>query len=71
MGVASFRWLPQGMSENLWEIVKQSYLLGLTAFGGPPVHFKIVSHTSVEGIERALTFGLVPRQVREEIEVAR
>lgn len=47
MGVATFKWLPHGLGEKLWEVIKQSYPLGLTAFGGPPVHFKIVSHSSV------------------------
>lgn len=42
MGVATFNWLPQGTGEKLWDVVRQSWALGFTAFGGPPVHFKIV-----------------------------
>jgi hypothetical protein len=28
--------------KRIWEIVEQGWYLGFTAFGGPPVHFKIV-----------------------------
>ena len=28
---------------RLWETVRHNWHLGFTAFGGPPVHFKIVS----------------------------
>jgi hypothetical protein len=31
---------------QLWEVVEQGWYLGFTAFGGPPVHFKIVSFES-------------------------
>lgn len=28
---------------NLWNTVRENWYLGFTSFGGPPVHFKIVS----------------------------
>jgi hypothetical protein len=28
--------------QKAWDVVAQNWYLGFTAFGGPPVHFKIV-----------------------------
>jgi hypothetical protein len=30
-------------ADRAWQTVKVNWHLGITAFGGPPVHFKIVS----------------------------
>lgn len=34
---------PRGLLPRLWSTISQNYVLGFTSFGGPPVHFKIVS----------------------------
>ena len=63
---------PRGLLPRLWSTISQNYVLGFTSFGGPPVHFKIVSFIFI-----ALTKSLpnrnytdrvhiVPRQVCEE-----
>jgi hypothetical protein len=31
---------------HIWKILQVNWHLGFTAFGGPPVHFKIVSNFS-------------------------
>lgn len=31
------------MADRAWETLRVNWHLGVTAFGGPPVHFKIVS----------------------------
>jgi hypothetical protein len=33
----------QPLKARLWATVQENWHLGFTAFGGPPVHFKIVS----------------------------
>lgn len=43
MAIASSKWNPDRVAKQLWEVVKQGWYLGFTSFGGPPVHFKIVS----------------------------
>lgn len=43
MAIVSSRWNPGRVAKQLWEVVKQGWYLGVTAFGGPPVHFKIVN----------------------------
>ena len=52
MGIKQ-RWDPGTWLEELldlgnlgprcWNVVKENWYLGFTSFGGPPVHFKIVS----------------------------
>ena len=37
------KWPPGQLATQLWEVVEQGWYLGFTSFGGPPVHFKIVS----------------------------
>lgn len=34
---------PRHLRIALWNTIKQNWHLGVTSFGGPPVHFKIVS----------------------------
>jgi hypothetical protein len=41
MTIAS-RWSPAHAAKRAWDVVAQGWYLGFTAFGGPPVHFKIV-----------------------------
>ena len=41
MTIAS-RWRPAHAAKRAWDVVAQGWYLGFTAFGGPPVHFKIV-----------------------------
>jgi phosphoketolase len=57
MAIASSRWNPGRVAERLWEVVEQGWYLGFTAFGGPPVHFKIVSFESFLGFFDALLMG--------------
>ena len=33
------------LAERFWNIIRENWYLGFTSFGGPPVHFKIVSGT--------------------------
>lgn len=36
-------WRPVDIGAKLWTALRTNYHLGFTSFGGPPVHFKIVS----------------------------
>ena len=36
-------WSPQRTLESAWEVLVNNWYLGFIAFGGPPVHFQIVS----------------------------
>lgn len=36
-------WQPVGVGAKLRDALRTNYYLGFTSFGGPPVHFKIVS----------------------------
>jgi hypothetical protein len=36
-------WHPVDLGGRFWNTLRQNWYLGFTAFGGPPVHFKIVS----------------------------
>lgn len=38
---------PVNIGAKLWNAVHTNYYLGFTSFGGPPVHFKIVSYSFV------------------------
>ncbi|CAI7600342.1 unnamed protein product [Penicillium viridicatum] len=38
-----------GIAHRLWDVVSQTWDLGFTAFGGPPVHFQIYHARFVEG----------------------
>ena len=49
MAILSSKWAPSRIAQQLWEVVEQGWYLGFTAFGGPPVHFKIVSFSSLFG----------------------
>jgi hypothetical protein len=31
------------LGERFWNTIRENWYLGFTSFGGPPVHFKIVS----------------------------
>jgi hypothetical protein len=37
------------LSERLWDVFTRTYDLGVTAFGGPPVHFQIFHRRFVDG----------------------
>ncbi len=44
MGIKTWRdSLPQGLEARVLNFLRVNWHLGLTAFGGPPAHFKIVS----------------------------
>lgn len=43
MAIYSYKWAPSRLAKQLWEVVEQGWYLGFTAFGGPAVHFKIVT----------------------------
>jgi len=36
-------WHPANVRRRLWNAISTNYGLGFTSFGGPAVHFKIVS----------------------------
>ncbi|EAU84640.1 chromate ion transporter [Coprinopsis cinerea okayama7 len=38
------------LSERLWDVLTRTFDLGVTAFGGPPVHFQIFHRRFVEGL---------------------
>ncbi|CAE6520945.1 unnamed protein product [Rhizoctonia solani] len=41
---------PQSRSRSLpWDVLRRTFDLGFTAFGGPPAHFQILHHRFVEG----------------------
>lgn len=40
-------WQHAGLKAKLWNTISNNYYLGFTSFGGPPVHFKIVSDSFV------------------------
>jgi len=44
---------------NLWNTVRENWYLGFTSFGGPPVHFKIVSLLGL--VLAALSQGQSPK----------
>jgi len=53
MGVKT-RWSPNwdalsewNLTPRLWNTVRETWYLGFTSFGGPPVHFKIVCLLSI------------------------
>ncbi|KAH7018365.1 chromate transporter-domain-containing protein [Microdochium trichocladiopsis] len=53
MGISS-RWsglLPADLPARLWNVTKRNWHLGVTAFGGPPVHFKIFHEKFVQKLE--------------------
>jgi hypothetical protein len=43
MAIRSVVFSPQHALQKARDVVAQNWYLGFTAFGGPPVHFKIVS----------------------------
>jgi hypothetical protein len=43
-----------------WLVVSNNWHLGMTAFGGPPVHFKIVRIKTTTQDEWSLTFRTAP-----------
>jgi hypothetical protein len=55
MGISS-RWRLGDLLAKCWEVTEKGWYLGLTAFGGPPVHFKIVSET--ESLDFPLCFDV-------------
>jgi hypothetical protein len=44
------RWNAGRVAKRFWGVVEQGWYLGFTAFGGPPVHFKIVRMDLLMGI---------------------
>ena len=38
----------RNLSQRLWNTVRETWYLGFTSFGGPPVHFKIISLLALE-----------------------
>ncbi|KAJ1324407.1 chromate transporter [Microdochium nivale] len=53
MGISA-RWpnlLPADLPARLWNVTQHNWHLGITAFGGPPVHFKIFHEKFVNRLE--------------------
>jgi hypothetical protein len=44
-------------TKRAWDVVAQGWYLGFTAFGGPPVHFKIVRIALLHSLAGALGAG--------------
>ncbi|KAE9366472.1 hypothetical protein N431DRAFT_548360 [Stipitochalara longipes BDJ] len=55
------RWNPARAVKPLWDVVSQGWYLGFTAFGGPPVHFKIFHDKYVDKL------GWVDEQMYQEL----
>ena len=43
---------------KIWDVVVVNWHLGFTAFGGPPVHFKIVSYSFLPLVLRVCGKGV-------------
>ncbi|KAK0113347.1 hypothetical protein ONS95_013601 [Cadophora gregata] len=55
------KWHPGQLGKRLWEVVEQGWYLGFTAFGGPPVHFKIFHDKYVDKL------GWIDEQMYQEL----
>ncbi|KAG4415780.1 hypothetical protein IFR04_011080 [Cadophora malorum] len=55
------KWQPGQLATQLWEVVEQSWYLGFTSFGGPPVHFKIFHDKYVDKL------GWIDEQMYQEL----
>ncbi|PMD53367.1 uncharacterized protein K444DRAFT_599480 [Hyaloscypha bicolor E] len=60
MAIAS-RWSLQHAAKSFWDVLSQGWYLGFTAFGGPPVHFKIFHDKYVDKL------GWVDEQMYQEL----
>ncbi|KXJ89598.1 chromate transporter-domain-containing protein [Microdochium bolleyi] len=61
---ASARWrnlVPADLAARLWNVTRRNWHLGVTAFGGPPVHFKIFHEKFVDKL------GWIDEQVYQEL----
>ncbi|RNJ58891.1 hypothetical protein D7B24_003980 [Verticillium nonalfalfae] len=54
----STSWRTARVSKKLWSTFRTNYHLGFTAFGGPPVHFKILREKFV------VKLGWIDEQIR-------
>jgi len=61
MAISSLRWAPRRIATQFWEVVEQGWYLGFTAFGGPPVHFKIFHDKYVDKL------GWIDEQMYQEL----
>ncbi|KAN0092479.1 Chromate transporter domain containing protein [Hyaloscypha variabilis] len=59
--VITSRWSSTRAVKSFWDVVSQGWYLGFTAFGGPPVHFKIFHDKYVNKL------GWVDEQMYQEL----
>ncbi|KAL2060555.1 hypothetical protein VTL71DRAFT_9196 [Oculimacula yallundae] len=55
------KWHPSQLGRQLWEVIEEGWYLGFTAFGGPPVHFKIFHDKYVDKL------GWIDEQMYQEL----
>ncbi|KUJ15141.1 chromate ion transporter [Mollisia scopiformis] len=55
------KWNPSRVAKSVWEVLEQGWYLGFTAFGGPPVHFKIFHDKYVNKL------GWIAEQMYQEL----
>lgn len=55
MGVSSWEYTINRYGQRAVELLVAEWHLGFTAFGGPPVHFKIVGNPNYERVGVSLT----------------
>lgn len=51
MAIRRWGWRPENLGRGLANTIRNNYRLGLTAFGGPPVHFKIFHDKFVQKLQ--------------------
>ncbi|KAH8845048.1 hypothetical protein MCOR02_010516 [Pyricularia oryzae] len=51
MAIRRWGWRPENLGRGLANTIRNNYHLGLTAFGGPPVHFKIFHDKFVQKLQ--------------------
>jgi hypothetical protein len=54
MVISASMWAPGTIVRRFRETLEQAWYLGFTAFGGPPVHFKIVRFIASEGHRKGI-----------------
>lgn len=61
MAISSVKWSPGQTAKQMWSVIEQGWYLGFTAFGGPPVHFKIFHDKYVDKL------GWIDEQMYQEL----
>lgn len=64
------KWNLGRVVSRFWDVVEQGWYLGFTAFGGPPVHFKIVSSNFQPSSLRFLDTWIQDRHNKTRMEIS-